>query len=64
MNLDKVLEFDKVKKRWKELAVTEFAHEEINEATYILYYKRARLSSCPTHTKIYKNPYHEIFVRT
>ena len=36
MNLDKVLEFDKVKERWKELAVTEFAHEEINEATYIL----------------------------
>jgi len=36
MNLDKVLEFDKVKERWKELAVTEFAHEEIDEATYIL----------------------------
>ena len=36
MNLDKVLEFDKVKERWKELAVTEFAHEEIDETTYIL----------------------------
>ena len=36
MNLDKVLEFDKVKLRWKELAVTEHAQEEIDSATYIL----------------------------
>lgn len=36
MNLDKVLEFDKVKERWKELAVTEYAHKEIDNATYIL----------------------------
>ena len=26
--------------------------------------KGAWLPSCPDHTKIYKNPYHEIFVRT
>ena len=36
MNLDKVLEFDKVKLRWKELAVTEYAHEKIDEAGFIL----------------------------
>lgn len=36
MNLDKVLEFDKVKFRWKELAVTEHANKEIDNATYIL----------------------------
>lgn len=36
MNLDKVLEFDKVKLRWKELAVTEHAHEKIDEAGFIL----------------------------
>ena len=36
MNLDKVIEFDKVKERWKELAVTEHAHEKIDNATYIL----------------------------
>ncbi len=36
MNLDKVLEFDKVKLRWKELAVTEHAQEEIDSANYIL----------------------------
>lgn len=36
MNLDKVLEFDKVKERWKELAVTEHAHEQIDGATFML----------------------------
>ena len=36
MNLDKVLEFDKVKERWKELAVTEHAHEQIDVATFML----------------------------
>ena len=36
MNLDKVLEFDKVKIRWKELAVTEHAHEQIDRASFIL----------------------------
>ena len=36
MNLDKVLEFDKVKIRWKELAVTEHAHEKIDGASFIL----------------------------
>ena len=36
MNLDKVLEFDKVKIRWKELAVTEHAHEQIEGASFIL----------------------------
>ena len=36
MNLDKVLEFDKVKERWKELAVTEHAHEQIDAATFML----------------------------
>ena len=36
MNLDKVLEFDKVKERWKELAVTEHAHEQIDAASFLL----------------------------
>ena len=36
MNLDKILEFDKVKMRWKELAVTEYAHEQIDAATFML----------------------------
>ena len=36
MNLDKVLEFDKVKLRWKELAVTEHAHEQIDGASFLL----------------------------
>ncbi|MBR3824092.1 MAG: DNA mismatch repair protein MutS [Lachnospiraceae bacterium] len=36
MNLDKVLEFDKVKERWKELAVTEYAHELIDGASFLL----------------------------
>ena len=36
MNLDKVLEFDKVKERWKELAVTEHAHEQIDDASFFL----------------------------
>ena len=36
MNLDKVLEFDKVKMRWKELAVTEHAHEKIDGASFML----------------------------
>ena len=36
MNLDKVLEFDKVKIRWKELAVTEHAHEQIEGASFML----------------------------
>ncbi len=36
MNLDKVLEFDKVKERWKELAVTEHAHELIDGASFLL----------------------------
>ena len=36
MNLDKVLEFDKVKLRWKELAVTEHAHEQIDAASFLL----------------------------
>lgn len=36
MNLDKVLEFDKVKERWKELAVTEHAHELIDDASFLL----------------------------
>ncbi len=36
MNLDKVLEFDKVKERWKDLAVTEHAHEQIDGAGFIL----------------------------
>ena len=36
MYLDKVLEFDKVKERWKELAVTEYAHELIDGASFLL----------------------------
>ncbi|MBR2402434.1 MAG: DNA mismatch repair protein MutS [Lachnospiraceae bacterium] len=36
VNLDKILEFDKVKMRWKELAVTEYAHEQIDAATFML----------------------------
>ena len=36
MNLDKILEFDKVKLRWKELAVTEHAHEQIDGASFLL----------------------------
>ena len=36
MNLDKVLEFDKVKERWKELAVTEHAHELIDGARFLM----------------------------
>lgn len=36
MNLDKVLEFDKVKERWKELAVTKHAHEKIDGASFML----------------------------
>ncbi len=36
MNLDKVLEFDKVKIRWKELAVTEHAYDQIDAATFML----------------------------
>ena len=36
MNLDKVLEFDKVKERWKELAVTEHAHELIDGASFLM----------------------------
>ncbi len=36
MNLDKVLEFDKVKMRWKELAVTEHAYELIDGASFLM----------------------------
>ncbi len=36
MNLDKVLEFDKVKEIWTELAVTEHARQQIRDASFIL----------------------------
>lgn len=36
MNIEKQIEFDKVKEMWAELAVTDWAKEKIREATFIL----------------------------
>lgn len=36
MDLEAILEFDKIKERWKELALTECAKEMIAEASYLL----------------------------
>ena len=36
MNLDRTLEFDKVKEIWKTLAVTELAKQKIENAGFVL----------------------------
>ena len=36
MNIDKVLEFNKIKERWKELSFTESAKKKIEEASFSL----------------------------